>query len=145
MAQESAFEPVLTRDAQRHRLALLVKVAASAGDFSPKLSKAVERATDEEVRVLVDLLDRGMSIPRLVNVLLGAPNKAVRLQTASRMVETGFDAAEALAAKDAAGKNQKAKTNKKNNAAPAAKSRKIVKKVDESAGAQASLARQALP
>lgn len=69
---ESAFEPVLTRDAQRHRLALLVKVAASAGDFSPKLSKAVERATDEEVRLLADLVQRGLSIPRLVNVLQGA-------------------------------------------------------------------------
>jgi hypothetical protein len=61
-----------TPAAARRRLALMVKVAASAGDFSPKLSDAVARCTDDEVQVLGDLLDRGMSIPALVGVLQGA-------------------------------------------------------------------------
>jgi hypothetical protein len=61
-----------TPQADRRRLALLVKVAASAGDFSPKLSRAVDHSTDDEVRVMVDLVDRGMSIPALVSVLQGA-------------------------------------------------------------------------
>ncbi len=69
---QAAIDPAPTRAAQRHRLAMLVRIAASAGDFSPKLSKAVERATDEEVRLLADLVRRGLSIPRMVNVLQGA-------------------------------------------------------------------------
>ena len=56
----------------RHRLALLVRVAATAGDFSPKLAEAVDHATDEEVRVMTDLIGRGMSIPALVSFLQGA-------------------------------------------------------------------------
>jgi hypothetical protein len=59
-------------EAERRRLALLVKVASSAGDFSPKLADAVERATDFEVRVMSDLVERGMSIPDLVGLLQGA-------------------------------------------------------------------------
>jgi hypothetical protein len=58
--------------AARRRLALLVRVAASAGEFSPKLSDAVDHATDAEVRIMSDLVDRGMSIPDLVSVLQGA-------------------------------------------------------------------------
>lgn len=61
-----------TPDAARRRLALMIKVAASAGDFSPKLSNAVADCTDDEVQVLGDLVDRGMSIPALVGVLQGA-------------------------------------------------------------------------
>jgi hypothetical protein len=61
-----------TPAAARRRLALMVKVAASAGDFSPKLSDAVARCTDAEVLVLGDLVDRGMTIPALVGVLQGA-------------------------------------------------------------------------
>ena len=57
---------------QRRRLTLLVKVAASAGDFSPQLAVAVERASDYEIRVMSDLVERGLSIPALVNVLQGA-------------------------------------------------------------------------
>jgi hypothetical protein len=57
---------------ERRRLALLVHLAASAGDFSPKLADAVEQATDEEVRVMSDLVDHGMAIPELVSVLQGA-------------------------------------------------------------------------
>jgi hypothetical protein len=64
--------PASTPEAARRRLALMVKVAASAGDFSPKLSNAVARCTDDEVQVLGDLMDRGMSIPALVSVLQGA-------------------------------------------------------------------------
>lgn len=59
-------------ESERRRLALLVKVAASAGDFSPKLADAVEHATDAEVRVMSDLVARGMSIPDLVSLLQGA-------------------------------------------------------------------------
>ena len=61
-----------TPDQERRRLSLLLKVAASAGDFSPKLAESVGRATGEEVRVLSDLLDRGLSIPEMVSVLHGA-------------------------------------------------------------------------
>ncbi len=61
-----------TTAAARRRLALMVKVAASAGDFSPKLSDAVAQCTDAEVQVLSDLVDRGMTIPALVGVLQGA-------------------------------------------------------------------------
>ena len=50
----------------------MIKVAASAGDFSPQLANAVEHATDFEVQVMADLVARGMSIPHLVNVLQGA-------------------------------------------------------------------------
>ena len=64
--------PARTPESDRRRLALLVKVAASAGDFSPKLADAVEQSTDAEVRVMSDLVDRGMSIPALVSVLQGA-------------------------------------------------------------------------
>ncbi len=56
----------------RRRLALLVKVASTAGDFSPRLADAVDQATDEEVRVMSDLVQRGMSIPDLVSLLQGA-------------------------------------------------------------------------
>lgn len=56
----------------RARLALLVRIAASAGDFSPKLSASVASATDAEVVVMSDLVDRGLSIPDLVKVLQGA-------------------------------------------------------------------------
>jgi hypothetical protein len=59
-------------ESERRRLSLLVKVAASAGDFSPKLAVAVDRATDSEVRVMSDLVERGMSIPDLVGLLQGA-------------------------------------------------------------------------
>jgi hypothetical protein len=59
-------------DAERRRLSLLVKVAASAGDFSPKLAIAVDHATDAEVRVMSDLVERGMSVPDLVGLLQGA-------------------------------------------------------------------------
>jgi hypothetical protein len=67
-------EAVDTRspETERRRLALLVRVAASAGDFSPKLAVAVEHATDAEVRVMSDLVERGMSIPDLVGLLQGA-------------------------------------------------------------------------
>lgn len=57
---------------ERRRLSLLVRIAASAGAFSPHLADAVDRATDPEVRVLSDLVDRGMSIPEMVSVLQGA-------------------------------------------------------------------------
>ena len=56
----------------RPRLVLLVKVAATAGDFSPGLARAVASATDEEVRIMSDLVDRGLSIPELVSFLQGA-------------------------------------------------------------------------
>ncbi len=94
---------------------------------------------------------------RLINVLLGAPNKAVRLHVASRMVETGFDAAEALSAREAAAKAPKPKRGgKKNSAAPAAKSTKDKKdagtgkaagsaRAEKSSRGQASFAREALP
>ena len=59
-------------ESERRRLSLLVKVAASAGDFSPKLAVAVDHATDAEVRVMSDLVERGMSIPDLVGLLQGA-------------------------------------------------------------------------
>jgi hypothetical protein len=51
---------------------LLVKIAAAAGDFSPQISRAVAVATDEEVRIMSDLVDRGLSIPSLVSFLQGA-------------------------------------------------------------------------
>ena len=57
---------------ERRRLSLLVKVAASGGDFSPQLAVAVDRASDFEVRVMSDLVQRGLSIPALVNMLQGA-------------------------------------------------------------------------
>ena len=56
----------------RRRLALLVRVAASAGDFSPKLARAVDEATDSEIRLMADLVAGGMSIPELVSFLQGA-------------------------------------------------------------------------
>jgi hypothetical protein len=59
-------------EAERRRLSLLVKVAASAGDFSPKLAVAVDHATDAEVRVMSDLVRSGMSVPDLVGLLQGA-------------------------------------------------------------------------
>lgn len=59
-------------DVSRRRLALLVKVAATGGRFSPKLAEAVDHATDAEVRVMTDLVDRDMSIPALVSFLQGA-------------------------------------------------------------------------
>jgi hypothetical protein len=59
-------------EAERRRLSLLVKVAASAGNFSPKLAVAVDHATDAEVRVMSDLVQRGMTIPDLVGLLQGA-------------------------------------------------------------------------
>lgn len=59
-------------EAERRRLSLLVKVAASAGDFSPKLAVAVDHATDAEVQVMTDLVRSGMSIPDLVGLLQGA-------------------------------------------------------------------------
>jgi hypothetical protein len=59
-------------DVDRTRLALLVRIAASAGDFSPKLSMAVTEASDAEVRVMSDLVDQGLSIPGLVSLLQGA-------------------------------------------------------------------------
>jgi hypothetical protein len=62
----------LAVDRQRRRLALLVRIAAAAGDFSPKLSQAVDNATDSEVRIMSDLVDRGLSVPDLVNFLQGA-------------------------------------------------------------------------
>ena len=61
-----------TPESERRRLSLLVKVAATAGDFSPKLAVAVDHATDSEVRVMSDLVERGMSIPDMVGVLQGA-------------------------------------------------------------------------
>jgi hypothetical protein len=59
-------------EAERRRLSLLVKVASSAGDFSPKLAVAVDHATDAEVRVMSDLVRSGMSVPDLVGLLQGA-------------------------------------------------------------------------
>lgn len=59
-------------DVQRTRLAMLVRIAAWAGDFSPKLAHAVGHATDAEVHVMADLVDRGLSIPGLVSLLQGA-------------------------------------------------------------------------
>jgi hypothetical protein len=56
----------------RRRLSLLVAVAATAGDFSPKLADAVGQATDEEVTIMADLVAGGMSIPALVSFLQGA-------------------------------------------------------------------------
>jgi hypothetical protein len=56
----------------RGRLALLMKVAATGGEFSPRLAQAVDAATDEEVRIMTDLVDRGLSIPSLVSFLQGA-------------------------------------------------------------------------
>ena len=47
-------------------------LAASGGQFSEKLSDAVGRATDAEIRIMSDLVDRGMTIPELVNLLQGA-------------------------------------------------------------------------
>ena len=63
---------VRSPDSERRRLALLVQVASSAGDFSPKLAIAVDHATDAEVRVMSDLVERGMSVPELVGLLQGA-------------------------------------------------------------------------
>jgi hypothetical protein len=71
MAGPQALE-ARTPESERRRLALLVKVASSAGDFSPKLAVAVDHATDSEVRVMSDLVERGMSIPDLVGLLQGA-------------------------------------------------------------------------
>jgi hypothetical protein len=59
-------------DAERRRIGVLVRIAATAADFSPKLSRAVEHASDDEVRIMSDLLDRGMSVPALVHLLQGA-------------------------------------------------------------------------
>jgi hypothetical protein len=71
MADPAGAQPS-SPQSERRRLALLVKVASSAGDFSPKLAVAVEQATDSEVRVMSDLVERGMSIPDLVGLLQGA-------------------------------------------------------------------------
>ena len=71
MASPQAVE-TRSPESERRRLSLLVKVAASAGDFSPKLAVAVDHATDSEVRVMSDLVERGMSIPDLVGLLQGA-------------------------------------------------------------------------
>ncbi len=83
---------------------------------------------------------------RLVNVLLGAPNKSVRLQEASRMVQNGFETAEALAAKDAAAAAARAKAGKKGGKkkepAPAAK--RTVTATGKPVP-HASLSRQTLP
>ncbi len=57
---------------QRRRLTLLVHLAASGGQFSEKLSDAVGRATDAEIRIMSDLVDGGMTIPALVHLLQGA-------------------------------------------------------------------------
>lgn len=59
-------------ESERRRLSLLVRIAAAAGDFSPKLATAVDRATDAEVQVMSDLVDMGLSIPDLVHLLQGA-------------------------------------------------------------------------
>ena len=59
-------------DSERLRLAVLVTVAGTAGQFSPKLATAVAGASDEEVQVMSDLLAHGLSIPELVSVLKGA-------------------------------------------------------------------------
>ncbi|MDQ1249189.1 MAG: hypothetical protein QG597_3563 [Actinomycetota bacterium] len=59
-------------ESERRRLSLLVRIAATAGDFSPKLATAVDRATDAEVQVMSDLVDIGLSIPDLVHLLQGA-------------------------------------------------------------------------
>lgn len=59
-------------EAERRRLSLLVRIAAAAGDFSPKLATAVDHATDAEVQVMSDLVDIGLSIPDLVHLLQGA-------------------------------------------------------------------------
>lgn len=59
-------------DSERLRLAMLITVAGTAGQFSPKLASAVVDASDEEVKVMSDLLDHGLSIPELISVLKGA-------------------------------------------------------------------------
>ena len=59
-------------DSERLRLSLLVTVAGNAGQFSPKLATAVAGASDEEVQVMSDLLENGLSIPELISVLKGA-------------------------------------------------------------------------
>ncbi len=59
-------------DSERIRLSLLVRVAGNAGQFSPKLATAVAGASDEEVQVMSDLLENGLSIPELISVLKGA-------------------------------------------------------------------------
>jgi hypothetical protein len=69
---EAATLGARSAESERRRLSLLVRVAASAGDFSPKLADAVDQATDSEVRVMSDLVARGMSIPDLVSLLQGA-------------------------------------------------------------------------
>ena len=59
-------------DSERVRLSWLVTIAGNAGKFSPKLATAVSGASDEEVQVMSDLLDNGLSIPELISVLKGA-------------------------------------------------------------------------
>jgi hypothetical protein len=56
----------------RRRLALLVHLAAAGGQFSTKLSDAVARTTDAEIRIMSDLVERGLTIPALVHLLQGA-------------------------------------------------------------------------
>ena len=56
----------------RQRMAVLVRIAATAADFSPKLARAVDHASDFEVQIMADLLDRGLSVPALVHFLQGA-------------------------------------------------------------------------
>lgn len=57
---------------ERTRLTVLVRLAATAGRFSPKLAGAIDESSDAEVRVMSDLVERGMSIPALVSFLQGA-------------------------------------------------------------------------
>ena len=61
-----------TAESDRRRIGMLVKIAATAADFSPKLARAVDQASDFEVQVMADLLERGLSVPDLVHFLQGA-------------------------------------------------------------------------
>lgn len=61
-----------TLEGDRQRMAVLVRIAATAADFSPKLARAVDHASDFEVQIMADLLDRGLSVPALVHFLQGA-------------------------------------------------------------------------
>jgi hypothetical protein len=61
-----------TLQLDRRRMAILVRIAATAADFSPKLASAVDHASDFEIQIMADLLDRGLSVPALVHFLQGA-------------------------------------------------------------------------
>ncbi len=61
-----------TLEGDRRRLAVLVRIAATAAEFSPGLARAVDHASDFEVQIMADLLDRGLSVPALVHFLQGA-------------------------------------------------------------------------